>query len=80
MRLNKNEARLARFFTDREGDGVLENISSIDLFDQGLLDSLDMVSLALFIEREFQKKIDLTDPKTLTAMRRFDTLSKFLFG
>ncbi len=80
MALTDQEQRLARFFVQREGEGVLEVITTVDFFQQGLLDSLDIVSLAVFIEREFQRKLDLTDPDTMKAMARFDTLCTLAFG
>ncbi len=80
MLLTENEKRLARFFVEREGNGVLEVITNIDFFENGLLDSLDMVSLAVFIEREFQRKVDLTNPLTMKAMARFDSLCELAFG
>ena len=80
MPLTDQEQRLARFFVQREGEGVLEIISTVDFFQQGLLDSLDMVALAVFIEKEFQRKLDLTDPATMKAMAQFDTLSVLAFG
>jgi acyl carrier protein len=42
--------------------------------EAGIIDSLDLVSLAVFIERNFNKKINLADPVTFKAMRRFDSL------
>jgi len=80
MVFTENEQRLARFFVQREGNGVLEVITTMDFFENGLLDSLDMVSLAVFIEKEFQRKVDLTDPLTMKAMARFDSLCKLAFG
>ena len=79
MTLNEQEQCLAQFFVQREGEGVLEIITTVDFFQHGLLDSLDMVSLAVFIERKFQRKIDLTNPSTITAMARFDTLCSLAF-
>lgn len=80
MALTDQEQRLARFFVQREGEGVLDIITTVDLFQQGLLDSLDMVGLAVFIEKEFQRKLDLTDPATMKAMGRFNTLCSLAFG
>ena len=79
MTLNEQEQCLAQFFVQREGEGVLEIITTVDFFQHGLLDSLDMVSLAVFIERKFQRKIDLTNPSTIKAMARFDTLCSLAF-
>lgn len=80
MALTDQQQRLAQFFVQREGAGVLGVITTVDFFQQGLLDSLDMVSLAVFIEKQFQRKLDLTDPATMKAMARFDTLCTLVFG
>jgi acyl carrier protein len=70
--------KLAQFFVDREGAGVLDVLRDIDLFDEGIMDSLDLVSLGVYIEKTFGKKIDLMDGGTLAAARRFDSLMALL--
>lgn len=74
MSFNEREMKLARFFTEREGDGILGELREIDFFDSGIIDSLDLVSLAVFIEKNFNKKIDLANSATLSAARHFDSL------
>ncbi len=78
MSYSEKEMKLAQFFVEREGAGVLDVIRDIDFFDAGIMDSLDLVSLGVFIEKTFGRKIDLTDPDTLTAARRFDSLMALL--
>jgi hypothetical protein len=36
--------------------------------------------LAVFIEKNFNKKIDLANPETLNAARRFDSLIDLING
>jgi acyl carrier protein len=74
MRFTVDEMKLAKFFIERDGEGILEVIRNIDFLDEGIIDSLDFVSLAVFIEQNFGKKLDLTDPTTFQAMRRFGSL------
>lgn len=74
MEFTDRERQLAQFFVEREGEGVLDEIRTIDFIEAGIIDSLDLVSLAVFIERQFNKKIDLADPATFGAVRRFDSL------
>lgn len=78
MEFNDAEKKLSRFFVEREGEGVLEEIRDIDFLEAGIIDSLDLVSLAVFIEQQFNKKIDLTDPATLLAVRRLDSLAALI--
>jgi acyl carrier protein len=75
LEFTDKEWKLAQFFVEREGEGILEEIRDIDFLEVGIIDSLDMVSLAVFIERNFNKKIDLADPATFQAVRRFDSLA-----
>jgi len=72
--LSEKEKKIVRFFVEREGTGILEEIRDIDFLEVGIMDSLDIVSLAVFIEQEFGQKIDLTNPQTMLALRRFDSL------
>ena len=62
------------FFVEREGEGVVEIIRDIDLVDEGILDSLDVVTLGAYIEMKIGKKIDVTERGTLNSVRRFDSL------
>ena len=75
---SNDEKILSRFFVEREGEGVLGSLKSIDLIDSGILDSLDIVTLASFIEEEFAVKLDLTDTNTFNAVRRFDSLMELI--
>lgn len=78
MNFSETERQLAQFFVEREGAGILEEIREIDFIEAGIIDSLDLVSLAVYIEQTFQKKIDLTNPATFVAARHFDTLVKLV--
>lgn len=76
--MSSDEQKLAQFFIEREGEGILEVIRDVDFFEQGFIDSLDMVTLATYVERNFQKKLDLADPKTFEAMKKFNTLMNII--
>lgn len=78
MRFSDDEMKLCQFFVEREGEGILEELRDMDFVEAGILDSLDMVSLAVFIERSFGKKLDLTDERTFAAARRFDSLMNLM--
>ena len=66
------EKIISNFFVEREGEGILEIIRDINLFEEGYLDSLDYITLASHIEENFNIKIDLTDQKTFDSLNRFD--------
>lgn len=74
MEYSKDEMRLAQFFIEREGEGVLAELRGVDFIEQGYLDSLDLVTLAVFVEKEFDKKLDLTEPDIFERTRNFDSL------
>jgi len=74
MNYTEDEMKLANFFVVREGEGVLDVLREIDFFKEGIIDSLDVVDLAVHIEREFDKKIDLTNSSTFDTMKRFESL------
>lgn len=74
MEYSKDEMRLARFFIEREGEGILLELRDVDFIELGYLDSLDLVTLAIFIEREFGKKLDLTQPDIFEQTRNFKSL------
>jgi acyl carrier protein len=78
--MTEHERTLAEFFMEREGEGVLEVLGEVDLLESGLIDSLDMVSLAVFIEERFGRKLDLTEPATFQSMTRFDSLVRLAAG
>lgn len=80
MNFTDAEQKLAKFFVEREGEGILEEIRNLDLIEAGIIDSLDLVSLAVFIEKNFNKKIDLASPETLNAARSFDSLIGLING
>ncbi|MGB3740153.1 MAG: acyl carrier protein [Pontixanthobacter sp.] len=74
---NENiEREIAQFFIEREGEGVMDSIREMDLIDAGILDSLDLVSLATMIDTRFGVKLDVGDPATFASMRRYDDLVK----
>jgi len=77
-KFTNKEKKLLKFFIEREGEGVKNIIKKVDLIDGGLLDSLDIVSLASFIQKEFKVKINLTNDSTFTKMKKFKTILKLI--
>jgi acyl carrier protein len=69
---------LLEYFIKREGKGVIEYIHEVDLFDSGLLDSLDIIELADIIEKHTGIRLDLTDEITFKSIRRIDSIVNFL--
>ena len=69
---------LESFFSEREGEELLDEIDSIDLVDEGILDSLDFLSLAAYIEKTCGVKLELTDEGTFKAMRNIGSLQRLV--
>ncbi len=74
MSFNETEKIVAEFFTRKEGKGILDEIRNIDFIEEGILDSLDIVFLATYLEEKFGKKIDIIDDDTLKALRHFNNI------
>lgn len=74
LEFTEKELAMAQFFLDREGEGLLENIRTIDFREAGILDSLDMVTLSVYVEKKFEKKLNLSDPWIVKSMSKFDSL------
>lgn len=74
MTYSDSERKLAQFFVEREGEGILDVLKTANLVTEGFIDSLDMVVLAVFIEAEFGKKLDLTSEEAFHAVQSFEKL------
>lgn len=68
------ETVLEAFFVEREGKGVLAELRSMDLVAEGLLDSIDTLILAAYLEEKTGIDLDITTDHALAAMRSFDGL------
>jgi len=69
---------LLDFFVQREGDQIVAELADIDLVETGIIDSLDILDLAILIEKNIGIKIDLSDDQTFSAMRRFNSIINLL--
>ena len=78
MTLSKTEKIVSQFFIEREGEGILKDIKKIDFIDEGILDSLDIVSLAAYLQNKFNKKIDVTKYETIQAFHNFNDIIKLI--
>jgi acyl carrier protein len=76
--LNEIEKKVAEFFVKREGQDVLKVIRNLNFRSDGILDSLDFVSLGVYVERNFGVKLDLTSMETIRLMSTFDSLVKLV--
>ena len=78
MDFSQTEKIVAQFFVEREGEEILKVIKKIDFVDEGILDSLDIISLADYLQKKFNKKIDVTNYETIQAFHRFNDIVKLV--
>ena len=78
MDMTDTEQTIAQFFVQREGESILTILKDIDLIEEGILDSLDLVSLSAFIESNLGKTIDISNEQEFQSLRRFESLVKLV--
>ena len=78
MEFSEAEKIIAEFFIEREGEGIVDELKTINLTKEGIIDSLDIVALASYLEEKFGKEIDITDDNTLKAFSNFENIVKLV--
>ena len=69
---------LENFFIKKEGQSIKKSLKKINLIKSGILDSMDILNLALFISKKFNIKVDISNEKNLKAFEKFDHILKFI--
>ena len=69
---------LENFFIKKEGQSIKKNLKKINLIKSGILDSMDILNLALFISKKFNIKVDISNEKNLKAFEKFDHILKLI--
>ena len=73
---NTEKEILDNFLINKEGRSILKNIEKKKLVDEGLLDSLDILTIASEIEKKTKKKIDISKPKNFNKFNKYKDLIK----
>jgi acyl carrier protein len=76
--MTHTEQLVANYFIQKEGENILDSIKEIDFIDSGIIDSLDLINLAVYIEETFNLKLNLVDESTFNSIRQFDSLVKLI--
>ncbi len=72
------EKILENFFVKKEGQNIKKSLKKINLLKSGVLDSMDILNLALFISKKFNIKVDISNEKNLKAFEKFDHILKLI--
>ena len=78
MEFSEVEKIIADFFVEREGNEILKEIRELNFIEDGILDSLDIVFLATYLEEKFSIKIDITDDNILKTFSNFENIVKLV--
>ena len=78
MEFSEAEKIITEFFIAREGEGIVDQLKTLNLTEEGIIDSLDIVFLATYLEEKFGKKIDITDDNILNAFSKFESIVKLV--
>lgn len=62
------------FLVKKEGKSILQGIEKKNLIDEGLIDSLDILTLASQIEKKTKKKIDISKAKNFNKFKKYKDL------
>jgi len=62
------------FLLKKEGKSILKGIEKRNLVDGGLIDSLDILTIASEIEKKTNKKIDISKPKIFYKFNKYKDL------
>ena len=78
MEFSEADKIITEFFIEREGEGIVDQLKTLNLTEEGIIDSLDIVFLATYLEEKFGKKIDITDDNILNAFSKFESIVKLV--
>ncbi len=66
------------FLVKKEGKSILKNIGKRNLVKDGIIDSLDLLTLASIIEKKTGKKILISNPKIYNKFNNYNKLINIL--
>jgi len=69
------EVFLINYLIEKEGKGIKKLLFKINLLENGIIDSLDLVTISIELEKKFKIKINPNSSKTL---KNFTNLNKMI--
>ena len=80
MKKKDIENFLLEYFIDKEGKNVKKIIYNENLLDNGIIDSLDLVTLSIEIEKKFKIKINPNSSITLNNFKSFNKMITYIYS
>ncbi len=73
---NSVKSIVDNFLSKKEGKKIFKNLGKLNLLKSGIIDSLDVFTLAAMIEKKSKRKINLSSKKVLKKFEKYNTLIK----
>ncbi len=70
------EKFLQKYFKEKIKNKSINSLRKIDLISNGVIDSLDIVTLSVMIKKEFKIDININSQKSIDIFRSYDKLLK----
>ena len=80
MKKKDIEVFLTNYLIEKEGKGIKKTLFKIDLLESGIIDSLDLVTISIEIEKHFKIKINPNSSKTLKNFSNFNKMINYIFS
>ena len=65
------EVFLKNFLKEKIGNRKITSLDKVDLISEGILDSLDIVTLSILIKRKYRVNINVNSEKTISIFRSY---------
>ena len=62
------------FLSKKEGKKIFKNLGKLNLLKSGIIDSLDVFTLAAMIEKKSKRKINLSSKKVLKKFEKYNKI------
>ena len=74
---NKNQVKsiVDNFLVKKEGKNILRGIEKKNLLNEGIIDSLDVFTLASLIEKKTKRKLNISNDKIFKKFQKYKELT-----
>ena len=71
---------LIKYLIEKEGKGVKKIIYKANLLESGIIDSLDLITISIEIEKRFKIKINPNSSKTLKNFSKLNKMINYIYS